>query len=67
MTKLVNYDNEMKTKPKSNVCQELYDLIIEELVTDGYEIIHLNESTMVRLNKLVTLIKKVEENKDFDL
>lgn len=67
MTKLVNYDNKMKTKPKSNVCQELYDLIIEELVTDGYEIIHLNESTMVRLNKLVTLIKKVEENKDFDL
>lgn len=67
MTKSVSYDNAMKTKPKSNICQKLYDLIAEELITDGYKTIHLNELAMIRLNRLVTLIKNDEENKDFNI
>lgn len=50
----VRYDDGLKTAARPDVCQELYDDIIEELNADGYEKKELNADELVSINAMIT-------------
>lgn len=49
-TSSIQYDDSMKTTTRTDVCQELYDLVKKELDADGYQKISLNEDEMISIN-----------------
>lgn len=40
-TKSVQYDDRLKTISRPDICQELYDKVMEELAVDGYAVIEI--------------------------
>lgn len=57
VTKSVRYGDGMKTNRRPDVCQELYDMIVEEVNKDGYDSIGMNEDELTRINPLIVKIK----------
>ena len=49
----VQYDDNLKTSPRPDVCQDLYNSVKSKLLADGYRIITLNENALVQLNALI--------------
>lgn len=52
----VSYHDALKTTNRPDVCQALFDVVISELVKDGYGVELLNEEALVRINSLITKI-----------
>lgn len=57
VTKSVRYGEGLKTNRRPDVCQELYDMIVEEVNKDGYDSIGMNEDELTRINPLIVKIK----------
>lgn len=55
-TDSVLYDDKLKTTARPDVCQELYDIIMDELNLDGYDTINMNENDLISVNPLITKI-----------
>ena len=55
-TYLVKYDDALKTYPRSDVCDDLFRLVLQELATDGYDCIQVDEGKLVLLNELISFI-----------
>lgn len=55
-TSTVVYNDMLKTTTRPDVCQELFDKIVIELVKDGHDTISLNEDELVRINPFITKI-----------
>lgn len=55
-TSSVQYDERLKTTSRPDICQELYDDVMRELIADGYETFHINEADLMRLNHFITKI-----------
>lgn len=52
-TENVQYDETLRTTIRPDVCQELYNEIIEELNEDGYDIIQMNEEELTNINSKI--------------
>lgn len=59
-TSSIQYDDSMKTTTRTDVCQELYDLVKKELAADGYQTFSLNEDEMVSINPPMRKIPVVQ-------
>lgn len=57
-TKSVQYDSRLRTTSRPDICQELYDKVMEELDADGYAIIEMNEEELTGINPMITKIKE---------
>lgn len=57
-TKSVQYDSRLKTTSRPDVCQELFDLVMDELVADGYTVIKMDEDALTRINPMITKVDK---------
>ncbi len=57
VTKSVQYGDGLKTNRRPDVCQELYDMIVEEVNKDGYDSIGMNEDELTRINPLIVKMK----------
>lgn len=55
-TKSVQYGDGLKTNRRPDVCQELYDMVVEEVNKDGYDSIEMNEDELIRINPLIVKI-----------
>ncbi len=53
-TDSVKYDDRLKTTARPDVCQELFDLVIEELSAEGYNTIKMDEDELVSINPMIT-------------
>lgn len=58
-TKNVLYDDCLKTITRPDICQELFDDVIEELNTDGYRIVDVNEEELAGINPLIVKIESM--------
>ena len=52
----VVYSDGMKTTSRPDICQELYEKVLEELIADGFLTIPIEESDLVRINTLASWI-----------
>lgn len=52
-TEKVLYNDRLKTTIRPDVCQELFEEVMEELNSDGYEEIPMNEEELVGINSLI--------------
>lgn len=50
----VSYDDRMKAKRRTNVSNELFEGVMRELNSDGYETIGLNAVELIRLNPMIS-------------
>ena len=55
-TSSVSYDDRLKTSIREDVCEELFDHIVAELMEDGYLDIALDEKDLVKINPLISPI-----------
>lgn len=55
-TSKVQYDDGLKTITRPDVCQELYDNVIQELKADGYDKIAVNENELITINFMITKV-----------
>lgn len=53
-TTSVQYDDRLKTTARPDVCQELYNAVMEELNLDGYSTINMDENELTSVNPLIT-------------
>lgn len=60
ITSSILYDDSMKTTIRTDVCQELYDLVKMELAADGCQTFSLNEDEMVSINPPIQKIPVVQ-------
>lgn len=58
VTKSVRYDDFLKTTTRPDVCQELYNVVMEEVDSDGHEIIEMNEDELISINPMISKIKE---------
>lgn len=49
-TSSVCYDDDMKTDLRHDVCQDLYNAVVQELNAQGHRLIAINEDILVSLN-----------------
>lgn len=61
VTNSVVYSDTIKTERRPDVCQELYDDILTELMTDGYEEIVLDESILIAINDGITALQIIND------
>ena len=52
----LDFDSEMKTMIRPDICQDLYDTTNQELLIDGHIVVLLNSDELVSLNKLISKI-----------
>lgn len=57
-TKSVQYDSRLKTTVRPDICQELYDQVMEEVVADRYVVIEMNEEELTSINPMITKIQE---------
>jgi hypothetical protein len=56
VTSTVYYNDELKTVSRPDVCQELFNEVKNELLTDGYITVSINEDELSALNYLIRRI-----------
>ena len=56
ITENVEYADGLKTTSRPDICDELYNDILDELHKDGYSNINIDENTLKNLNPLITPI-----------
>lgn len=54
-TSSVIYADSLRTTQRPDICDELYEKVTSELNADGYEIIGLNESELVKINPSIRI------------
>lgn len=52
----VQYDLRLKTSSRGNVCDDVFRRVENELLSDGYTSIHINENSLIALNPLITRV-----------
>lgn len=52
----VKYDQKLKTNLRSDVSDDLFNVVLDELQIDGYQNITLNENELVSINNLIVKI-----------
>lgn len=52
----VEYDDKMKTITRPDVCEELFEEILQELSADGYRVIQTNENQFAGINPLIRVV-----------
>ena len=52
-TYTVSYDERLKTESRPDVCDDLFSIIENELLLDGYSNIKLNETELKSLNRFI--------------
>lgn len=55
-TDSARYDDRLKTTARPDICQELYDLVVNELEADGYDKIDLDADILASINPLISKI-----------
>lgn len=52
----VEYNVNLKTYTRGDVCVDLFSEILKELMADGYNLVRINETDLLSLNALITTI-----------
>lgn len=55
-TDTVRYHHRMLTNNRTDVCQDLYDEVVNVLMEDGHQTVRINEDELLELNFLITRI-----------
>ena len=56
LTHTVEYSDDLKTQPRSDVCDDLFRTVIDEILADGVTEINVNEDQLQNLNIYITSV-----------
>lgn len=57
-----HYDERLKTGSRPDVCQELFNDVLQQLIADGYLDISMDVQEITELNHLITSAQIAEQN-----